>query len=776
MVSASEDADFTADDNTLAVNENTENIAVDDGDVNQANENSEDILGDPANIVTPENINEFVDADSKAIIYDGEELIFQGEFNSSVINGINVVAPIKLIGNEATMKNVSFNVSSSNVIIKGFTFIQDNYVSQITIIDSENVEISDVDITFTANSEYGGYAIQADNASKLNLTNNEITFIGNSTAMLSSNAIYIVNSDDAVIKKNRFYLNLTSCTIPWVESPAGSGNYVGFPVSVGVVVDSSNGVTFDGNVINVDYNDIVEGYYGDDDSIYVVQFKNSDDATIFDNEINALGHNYIYGLVISGQNFNVSANKFNISSDIYYANGIDVEGPATGIIENNKISANSVETAYPIYGAMSNGDVIVDINNNEINGSAYLVYGIQMGGKSVSVENNNITIKGNHTIGIGVHVNQVTINKNKIISDASNEGDKYVWDDMGTTSEGILIKSGESVIINNIVETTANKAINLGNNTALIKGNDLTANNTSGKDAIESTGYVNELVESTNLKTILVGSDLTKVYGDKDQYILKVLDENGKPLVGKTITAIIGGKPLEANTDGNGIAKFDIDLVAGNYTIDVSFAGTVVYGAKTTSNAITVNAKPTAITAPNTSVLVTAAKKGYAYKITLKDNSGNILAGQKITINGKEYTTDKAGVVSYKLSASKEGSQKLTVKFAGDDRYAASTATATVKFTKEATKITAKKATLKAKKSKKYTVVLKDSKGKGIKGVKVSIKVGKKTYSATTKANGKATFNLKKLTKKGTYKAQVTFKTTPLYKASSAKVTIKVKK
>ena len=153
-----------------------------------------------------------------------------------------------------------------------------------------------------------------------------------------------------------------------------------------------------------------------------------------------------------------------------------------------------------------------------------------------------------------------------------------------------------------------------------------------------------------------------------------------------------------------------------------------------------------------------------------------VLANKKITINGKVFTTDKKGVVNYKLSASKAGTLKLTVKFAGDDKYAASTKTATIKITKEATKLTAKKATFKAKKkSKKYTVTLKDSKGKAIKGVKLTIKVGKKSYTATTKANGKATFNLKKLTKKGKYTAKVTFAGNGLYNkvASSVKITVK---
>jgi hypothetical protein len=98
------------------------------------------------------------------------------------------------------------------------------------------------------------------------------------------------------------------------------------------------------------------------------------------------------------------------------------------------------------------------------------------------------------------------------------------------------------------------------------------------------------------------------------------------------------------------------------------------------------------------------------------------------------------------------------------------------KVTKKATKITAKKATFKAKKkTKKYSIILKAGK-KAISKVKVTIKVGKKTYAAKTNAKGKATFNLKKLTKKGKYTAVIKFAGNKNYKATSTKVKITVKK
>jgi hypothetical protein len=62
-----------------------------------------------------------------------------------------------------------------------------------------------------------------------------------------------------------------------------------------------------------------------------------------------------------------------------------------------------------------------------------------------------------------------------------------------------------------------------------------------------------------------------------------------------------------------------------------------------------------------------------------------------------------------------------------------------------------------------------------MKKVKVTLKVNKKTYTAKTNAKGKATFKIKKLTKKGTYKATVTYKGNAYYNKVTKKVKIKIR-
>ena len=116
------------------------------------------------------------------------------------------------------------------------------------------------------------------------------------------------------------------------------------------------------------------------------------------------------------------------------------------------------------------------------------------------------------------------------------------------------------------------------------------------------------------------------------------------------------------------------------------------------------------------------------------------------------------------------------ITFNGNSIYDKSTKNVKVTVKKAASKIAAKAKTFKTiTKTKKYAIVLKNNVNKAISKVTVYLKVGGKTYKATTNSKGKATFKITKLSKKGTYKAAITFKGNAYYNKATKKVTIKVK-
>ena len=89
--------------------------------------------------------------------------------------------------------------------------------------------------------------------------------------------------------------------------------------------------------------------------------------------------------------------------------------------------------------------------------------------------------------------------------------------------------------------------------------------------------------------------------------------------------------------------------------------------------------------------------------------------------------------------------------------------------------VVAKKTFKKSIKTKKYTISLKDNNNKVMKNTKVTLKINKKTYTAKTNSKGKATFKIKKLTKKGKYNVVVTYKGNKYYNKVTKKTKIIVK-
>lgn len=287
-----------------------------------------------------------------------------------------------------------------------------------------------------------------------------------------------------------------------------------------------------------------------------------------------------------------------------------------------------------------------------------------------------------------------------------------------------------------------------------------------------------ETAKITTTETGIISAKYTE-----NGFNVTLTDMDGKAIAKQTITATIDGKNFTAVSDDKGIATFNTGLKPGDYSATFSFAGNDNYNAATTNANLNIadDRIGTSLTASDKNVYIQAIAKGSKYQITLKDASGKAIAGKEIVVklNGVTYkaTTNANGIATVTLKVAKTGSLKATISFAGDDTYKAASKTATVKITKEASKLTAKKKTFKAKtKTKKYAITLKSKSGKAIAKAKVKITVKGKTFTAKTNAKGKATFKITKLTKKGKYTAKVKFAGNNYFNKVTQKVKITVKK
>ncbi len=174
----------------------------------------------------------------------------------------------------------------------------------------------------------------------------------------------------------------------------------------------------------------------------------------------------------------------------------------------------------------------------------------------------------------------------------------------------------------------------------------------------------------------------------------------------------------------NGINITVSGLNAGTYNLTVTTMADVNHNNVTKNATITLNKLKTELTGAAVTATYNVNKD---LVITLKDIKGNVMAGANVTVvlNGaKNYTTDANGQIKVATIGLAPDAYTAKVTFAGDANHDNSTVDIKVTVKKAIPKITANKKTFKTtKKTKKYTVILKDNTGKAIKNAKVTLKV-----------------------------------------------------
>ena len=162
-------------------------------------------------------------------------------------------------------------------------------------------------------------------------------------------------------------------------------------------------------------------------------------------------------------------------------------------------------------------------------------------------------------------------------------------------------------------------------------------------------------------------------------------------------------------------------------------------------------------------------------EVVIKDQNGQVMKDKEVVCK-IEKTTKKAITDSNGWARFGTNAGLIPAIYPVKVECDGVSATARLNVGKVTTKLAAKEKTFKSStKVKKYTAILKDSKGKGIKGLKLILKVNKKKYIAKTNKKGKATFKIKKLTKKRKYTASIMFQGDKYYKKVTKKVKIIVK-
>ena len=327
----------------------------------------------------------------------------------------------------------------------------------------------------------------------------------------------------------------------------------------------------------------------------------------------------------------------------------------------------------------------------------------------------------------------------------------FINTDVVVYTDGVEVRrysclSGDSVIFDLAAGNyTANLTItypNLEPKPTTIK---LTINKATPKIEVianEST-YPNVVV---NVKTDVSGVYMVKV-GDKIQNV--TLEAN----VAKDITFT----GLAVNEMGYTVNVTNNDVENCTKVVNDT-AKAIVHKATPTINVSAVD-----VTYPSAVVVTVKSDVNGTYIVKVGDKSQNVTLEANVTKN-----------ITFTGLAANEMGYTVNVTNNDVENYTGFNDTVIVKVMKGVVKLTADAVTTTYNVNKNLVITLKDSTGKALSGVKVTVNLnGAKTY--TTDKNGQVIINVAKLVPK-TYTAKVTFEGNTNYLKSTADVKVTVKK
>ena len=654
-------------------------------------------------------------------IKDNDTIIFMGNFSSK--GKLNINKEVTIQGVNAVFKDTTFIISDiDGVVFEGITIDNPNTkladrLWGIQISNSNNVTISNCDISIY--DPYSAFAVYVLDSNDCKIINSSLEAKGNyfTAALFSFNSRNLLidgNSIKTIGPGETYLCNNRSCLNILVQ---------GVTICPDGTVVCPDGTTYgpgdyevcaDGSIICPDGTTICPDGTGGSGLL--------DGVIPGTHMISGLFRTY-GALFVHSSNVNFTNNNVNVSSTL---------DPFYKLNE----SCNTIAGVFIHYGGFNN---TIANNNITLVSNDPVIYAIgivgaspnssAVGSKNNSFINNNVHVKGPYH-GVGIYLGYKATNS--------------------TFANNISISA---INIHEVVNRT------------------LVENDENIMD--------NEFEKITPHSTALTVSDASFKWNNVNKIVSVTLkDINGNVIPNQSIVITVDGKNYTGVTDASGVAKIKVTISkVGAFDVVAYFSGEGEYIASTSKGKLTLTKDSTSLTSAGKTYAVTATSKSIT--LTLKDGSGKVIANRKVTatVNGKTYTatTNSKGVATFKLTLKTVKTFTVSLKFAGDSYYTASTKSIKVKVTKTKTKLTVPKKTFKrAAKVKKITATLKDQTGKVIKSKKVTFTVNGKKYTAKTNKKGVATVKVK-LSKKKTYKVTVKFAGDKTYYAvkKTGKVIIK---
>ena len=696
------------------------------------------------NVVTNETFFIYFDEDGllrEEVPFD--ELIFKGEF-SDIVNLISITTPLKITSDNAVLRNIAFAVLSDNVVLNGLTLISnvscDDNGGALILVAGNNVNVSNMNISYIIKESVDAVAINANGVSNLNVVNSNIFFEScPKDDSLTACAINIDGVSNSFINGN----NITA-VLPYLFASNYDMKY--FMMGVNTVnpirMRECNNVTFSKNNVNTTANDGSASF----PTLQCMFIVGSNDCVIdgnnfsmIDTVIPAGTSNYLYGINIGyNKNLMISNNDFKMST----AGGKDAAGTAYAIqgvecevsmIGNNITSISNGPNLGIYFASMTGGTSELYIANNLINvtglasasGSWALVSGIEVQNGNAKIYNNTV-----YTYNVG---------------DYSPENYMY-----GISYAQYMYGDRSFDIRDNRIYVDGHYAVSFINvDGSNVTGNLLITRNLGGDAAVEIKAGKNNVVENN--------------YPRSSDLIFNITSEEpGKILIDVTIDKKATGN-IAVVVDGdkydvaivNGSAKLTLsDLPAGVYYIEAKYNGNSIVTESYNSTKFTIDLIDSSI-----AVEAKDIKCGEEAVITATVTNG---ATGTVTffVNGKTYVVDITdSVATLKIADLTTGDYPVFAYYNGDKYYKTSYNSTTFNVAKLASTTTVNVSDIKVGEDAVISIAVPE-----ITSGVVSVTVGDAIYNVAV-VDGKGTLTLSGLAS-GSYDVVAKFNGDDKYLAS----------
>ena len=302
----------------------------------------------------------------------------------------------------------------------------------------------------------------------------------------------------------------------------------------------------------------------------------------------------------------------------------------------------------------------------------------------------------------------------------------------------------------------------------------------------ESDAYdINSINVTVTIKkaTFIYAENVTCLYNSGKNIVAILKDRNGNAMSGVELTIKLNGKTYTRTTDKNGQVKLSTDGLAPNrYAATITYDGDDVYENSSTSITVTIKKEyeQSKIYLRNALYFVLQTK---IVQVTLWDANNKPIANRTVHIQLNNDTWKYSGVTdengnAYIRVGVGYGVHNATVSFDGDENYAASERTGSVRVIKETPSVMVRGADSQFKTSDNPKVVkvhLRDRYNKPLPAnSKIVIKVNGQTYVGFTDSQGIASIRVE-LSHEGTFDAQVMYGGNSAYNPVTRSVKIYVK-